>query len=227
MGRGPIRLPPRHLAAARRSRTDAREHLVAEWLLAAVAIVLTAAVLISSMFDRPGRPDPGQEGSAAPPTAPSATTPTPATGPAPAAPATAAGLAGWRAIGGTRVERTAAAPDRQVAAGFTGSGRADQGMALAAVHRCRQGTTYVATVRLRASRPSTLVEVTLLEIAGGRRFAADSVGAVLLDESWLRVEVTHQAHRPGTALALEVVLPRGSSPSTVLVDELQVVAGQP
>jgi len=227
MGRGPIRLPPRHLAAARRSRTDAREHLVAEWLLAAVAIVLTAAVLISSMFDRPGRPDPGQEGSAAPPTAPSATTPTPAAGPAPAAPATAAGLAGWRAIGGTRVERTAAAPDRQVAAGFTGSGRADQGMALAAVVRCTQGQTYAATVRLRASRPSTLVEVTLLEMAGGRRFAADTVGAVLLDSSWRRVEVTHLAHRPGAVLALEVVLPRGSPRATVLVDDLAVAAGRP
>jgi hypothetical protein len=224
MGRGPIRLPPRHLAAARRSRTDAREHLVAEWLLAAVAIVLTAAVLISSMFGRPGA---RRDGSAAPPSVPSATTPTPVTGPAPAPPATAAGLAGWRAIGGTRVERTAAAPDRRTAAGFTGDGRADQGMALAAVHRCSRGTTYAATVRLRASRPSTLVQVTLLEIAGGRRFAADSVGAVLLDRSWLRVEVTHQAHLPGTALALEIVLPRGSPPSTVLVDELQVVAGRP
>ena len=65
MGRGPIRLPPRHLAAARRPRTDAREHLVAEWLLAAVAIVLTAAVLISSMFNHPDRPDPGSGGTAA------------------------------------------------------------------------------------------------------------------------------------------------------------------
>jgi hypothetical protein len=224
MGRGLIRLPPRHLAAARRSRRDAREHVVAEWLLAAVAMLLTAAVLISSMFDRPtGR----QDGGAAPPTAPSATTPTPVTGPAPAPPATVAALAGWRAIGGTRVERAAAAPDQRVAAGFTGSGLADQGMAVAAVHRCNRGTTYAATVRLRASRPSTLVQVTLVEIAGGRGFAADSVGAVLLEQSWLRVEVTHQAHRPGTALALEVVLPRGSPPSTVLVDDLQVVAWRP
>jgi hypothetical protein len=218
MGRGPIRLPPRHLAAARRSRTDAREHLVAEWLLAAVAIVLTAAVLISSMFNHPDRPDPGSGGTAAPPTIPSVTSPPPAT---------AAGLAGWRAIGGTRVERTAAAPDRQVAAGFTGSGRADQGMALAAVVRCTQGRTYAATVRLRASRPSTLVEVTLLEMAGGRRFAADTVGAVLLDSSWRRVEVTHLAHRPGAVLALEVVLPRGSPRATVLVDDLAVAAGRP
>jgi hypothetical protein len=100
-------------------------------------------------------------------------------------------------------------------------------MTLPAVHRCARGTTYAATVRLRASRPWVLVQVTLLELAGGRRFAADSVGAVLLDRAWRRVEVEHQAHRPGGSLALEVVLPRGSPPATVQVDDLQVAAGRP
>jgi hypothetical protein len=220
MGRGPTRHPPRHLAAATRSRTDAREHLVAEWLLATVAIVLTAAVLISSMFDRPGRPDAGTP----PPATPAATGPT--TGPPGTAPPVA-GLAAWRAIGGTRVEQTAVAPDRPAAAGFAGTGRADQGMTLAAVHRCDRGTVYAATVRLRASRPYVLVQVTLLELSGGRRFAADTVGAVLLDRSWLRVQVTHQAHRLGSALALEVVLPRGSAPATVQVDDLRLLARRP
>jgi hypothetical protein len=50
---------------------------------------------------------------------------------------------------------------------------------------------------------------------------------VLLDRSFTQVEVTHQAHRPGSVLALEVLLPRGSPPATVQVDDLQVVAGQP
>jgi hypothetical protein len=195
--------------------------------MAAVAVALTAAVVVSSMFERPSRPDPGPDGAAGPTSAPAATSP-PVAAPAPPAadvPA-AAGSAGWRAIGGTRVERTAAAPDRRAAAGFTGTGHTDQGMGLAAVRRCTVGATYAATVRLRASRPFVLVEVTLLELAGGRRFAADSVGAVLLDRSWRQVEVTHQAHRPGTALAVEVVLPHGSPPATVQVDDLQVVAAR-
>ena len=191
---------------------------MAEWLLAAVAIALTAAVLISSMVGRPGR-EPARDAGAAP------TGPSPA-GPAPTTtPPAGAGLAAWRAIGGTRVERTAAAPDRPAAAGFTGTGDTDQGMTLAAVRRCAQGSRYAATVRLRASRPSALVEVTLLELVGGRRFAADSVGAVLIDRSWRRVEVEHRAHRPGSALALEVVLPRGSPTTTVQVDDLRVTAG--
>jgi hypothetical protein len=200
--------------------------VVAEWVLAAVAIVLTAAVLVSSMFDRPGRSRSG-DGDAAAPTTPAATTPPPAAGPAEAPPTTAAGLGDWRAIGGTRVERTAAAPDRPMAAGFTGSGRADQGMALAELRRCTKGRTYAVTVRLRASRPATLVEVTLLEVAGGRRYAADTVGAALPDRDWRRVEVTHQAHLRGTVLALEVVLPRGSPGATVQVDDLRVATSGP
>jgi hypothetical protein len=58
---------------------------------------------------------------------------------------------------------------------------------------------YAATVRVRASQPGTLVQVTLLEVAGGRRFAADTIGAVLPDRGWQQVEVLRveaaKAHR--------------------------------
>jgi hypothetical protein len=216
MGRGPIRHDPRHLAAARRSRTDPREHVAAELALAAVAMVLTVAVVVGSMFERPAPPEPD----------PPATTARPATTSAPAAtpPPAASGPAGWRAIGGARVERAAPAPAGRVAAGFTAVGRGDQGMALTEVLRCAEGRSYAVTVRLRASRPDTVVQVTLLELADGRRLAADTVGAVLADRRWRRVEVTHDAHLPGAALALEIVLPRGSPRATVLVDGLEVVA---
>ena len=53
--------------------TDAREHATAEWVLAAVAIVLTAAVVIGSMFQHPRsrEPDkPGRPPAAVPTTAP-------------------------------------------------------------------------------------------------------------------------------------------------------------
>ena len=86
------------------------------------------------------------------------------------------------------------------------------------------GRTYAATLRVRTSRPGTLVQVTLLEVAGGRRFAADTIGAVLQDRAWRQVEVAHEGQRPGTALAVEVVLPHGSPRATVQVDDLQVEA---
>jgi hypothetical protein len=198
MGRGPNWHPPRHLAGVRRSRTDAREHLAAEWLLAAVAIVLTIAVLVGQMLGGPGAraPDP-----------PAAAPPPETTGP-PAA---------WTSVGGARVERT-------VPAGFTPTGPGDQGMAAAGMAGCTPGRVYAATLRVRSSQPGTLVQVTLLEVAGGRRFAADTIGALLPDRGWRRVEVAHEAQRPGTGLAVEVVLPRGSPRATVMVDDLRVEA---
>ncbi|HET9291190.1 MAG TPA: hypothetical protein VF468_20660 [Actinomycetota bacterium] len=198
MGRGPNWHPPRHLASVRRSRTDAREHLVAEWLLAAVAIVLTIAVLVGQMLGRPGAPAPD----------PPAAAPPPETTRPPAA---------WTSVGGARVERT-------VPAGFTPTGPGNQGMAAAGMAGCTPGRVYAATLRVRASQPGTLVQVTLLEVAGGRRFAADTIGALLPDRGWRRVEVAHEAQRPGTALAVEVVLPRGSPRATVMVDDLRVEA---
>jgi hypothetical protein len=198
MGRGPNWHPPRHLAGVRRSRTDAREHLAAEWLLAAVAIVLTIAVLVGQMLGGPGAPAPDPPAAAPPPET---------TGP-PAA---------WTSVGGARVERT-------VPAGFTPTGPGDQGMAAAGMAGCTPGRVYAATLRVRSSQPGTLVQVTLLEVAGGRRFAADTIGALLPDRGWRWVEVAHEAQRPGTGLAVEVVLPRGSPRATVMVDDLRVEA---
>jgi hypothetical protein len=208
MGRGPNWHPPRHLASVRRSRTDAREHLVAEWLLAAVAIVLTIAVLVGQMLGRADAPAPDP---------PAAAPPSEATGPGATRPGTTGPAAAWTSVGGARVERT-------VPAGFTPTGPGDQGMAVAGVAGCTPGRVYAATLRVRASQPGTLVQVTLLEVDGGRRFAGDTTGAVLPDRGWRQVEVAHEGQRPGTALAVEVVLPRGSPRATVLVDDLRVEA---
>ena len=227
MGRGQLRHPPRHLAAARRSATDARDHAAAEWALAAVAIVLTAAVVIGSMFQHSGSP---ARDAPAPTTAPapsSAGGGPPAGGNLVADPGFEAGLAGWLGVGGTRVERTGPARAGRWAGRFTATGHRDQGMALVGVSHCTPGRTYAAAVWVMASRPGTVVQVTLLEVADRRRLAADTVGAVLQAGQWQRVEVTHDAHRAGTSLGLEVVLPGGSSPATVMVDDLEVVAGRP
>jgi Carbohydrate binding domain len=214
--------------------TDAREHAAAEWVLAAVAIMLTAAVVITSMFRHPGSPEPAAPGgppAAAPTTA--AAPPSTAEGrPAPAGnlvadPGFEAGLTGWLGVGGTRVERTGPARAGRWAGRFTATGRTDQGMARVRLSRCTPGRGYTAAVWVMASRPATVVQVTLLEVDGRRRLAADTIGAVLQAGQWQRVEVAHDAHRSGTTLALEVVLPGGSPPATVMVDDLEVVVGRP
>jgi hypothetical protein len=164
--------------------------------------------LVAQMLQRPAPPAPDPPAAAPPPGA---------TGPGATGPATPP--AAWISVGGARVERT-------VPAGFTPTGPGDQGMAVAEVAGCTPGRVYAATLRVRASQPGTLVQVTLLEIAGGRRFAGDTIGAVLPDRGWRQVEVAHEGQRPGTALAVEVVLPRGSPRATVLVDDLRVEASR-
>jgi hypothetical protein len=191
---------------------------VAEWLLAAVAIVLTAVVVVSQMVGHGDRAGPG-------PASPATTRPPAAAPPEAAPPVATPAPAAWRAIGGARVEQAAAGPGQPLA-GFTASGQADQGMALATARRCVLGRVYAASVRLRASRPSTLVTVTLLEVAAGRRGASDTAGAVLAGSGWQAVEVVHEGQHPGSGLAVEVVIPRGSSPATVQVAALEVT-GRP
>jgi len=220
MGRGPNWHPPRHLAADRRPGTYAREHQVAEWLLATVAIVLTMVVLVGQMV---GRPDPPGPGAAPDPRAPPAATGPPVTSPVSAGqPAADPPSAGWLAIGGARVEGAEPAGAGRRPGRFTASGPGDQGIALPGLLRCVPGRIYAATLLVRASRPGTLLQVSLLEVAGGRRVAFDTIGAVLTDPGWRRVEVAHEAHRPGTALAVEVVLPRGSPRATVQIGDLEV-----
>ena len=214
-----------------RSRTDARERFVAEWLLAAVAIVLSAAVVIGSLFTRTSSQDvpPATDRPTAAPTTAAAPTSTVQAKPTTTNPARVvqvgfeAGLAGWRPIGAVRIQRNPGAHDGGWAARFDGTGRADQGMALPVILRCKPGKSYAASVWVRASRPGTLVEVNLLEYVGGRRFATDTVGTVLDAGDWQRVEVAHLVHRSGATLAFEVVLPRGSPRSSVLVDDLEVM----
>jgi hypothetical protein len=217
MGRVPNWHAPRHLAAVRRSSTDAREHQAAEWLLAAVAIVLTMVVLVGQMLGRPDPPAPGA--------APAATGP-PVTSPGTGQPAADPPSAGWLALGGARVEGAEPAGTGRRPGRFTATGSGDQGIALPGLLRCVPGRIYAATLLIRASRPGTLLQVTLLEVAGGRRVASDSIGAMLADAGWQRVEVAHEAHRPGTALAVEVVLLRGSPRATVTVGDLAVGPSQ-
>ena len=88
------------------------------------------------------------------------------------------------------------------------------------------GRTYAATLRVRASRPGTLVVVTLLEVAGGRRGAADTIGTVLLDRGWQRIEVAHEGQRPGAAWPSRSCSPAGR-PGPASSDDLRVAARWP
>ena len=92
--------------------------------------------------------------------------------------------------------------------------------------RVHPGRVYAATLRVRASQPGTLVQVTLLEVAGGRRFAGDTIRAMLPDRAGGRSRSPTRASGRAPPWPSRSSSP-GSPRATVLVDDLQVeVAGR-
>jgi hypothetical protein len=230
------RTPPRHLAPAPRPRSRARDHLLVEALLALVAIGITTVILIGSMLDRP-------ESSAArlpnllPPapttTRAAATVPSPASSrPAPAPDdgnlltdaGFEGGLAPWRPVGGSGLERVVDGREGSWALRLTRGQSRLPGVVHPAVTTLKAGKRYDATAWVRASQPGVEVQVNLLELRGGKRFAVDTVGVVTKAGAWQRLEVSHDAHRPGATLAVEILAPTLTGGSSLLVDDLAIRA---
>jgi hypothetical protein len=226
------RTPPRHLAPPVRVHSRARDHLLLESILAMVAIVITTAIVIGALLDR-------QESSAArlpnllPPAptttrvAPAASNPaTAAAGPAArggplANPGFEAGLAGWRSLGGAGLERVGGAREGDWAAQLSRGSARWPGLSLADILKVQTVHVYQGTVWVRASQPGTTVQVNLFEVLGGKRFAVDTVGAVV-GTSWERLEVMHEGHRAGATLAVEILAPDLPGGARLLVDDLGI-----
>ena len=222
------RTPPRHLAPPQRSQARARDHLLVESILALVAIGLTAAILIGSLLERP-------ESSAArlpnllPPapttTRAAATTPVPATTAAPdpgdgnllADAGFEAGLAGWDAVGRAGLERVEGGRQGDWALRLTRGSSRQPGALHAELARLEADRRYEATAWVRASRPG-------VEVRGGRRYSVDTVGAVARAGEWQRLDVSHDTHRPGATLAVEILAPSLASGTNLLVDDLAIRA---
>ena len=230
------RTPPRHLAPPPRTRGRPRDHLLVEAILALVAIGITTVILIGSMLDRP-------ESSAArlpnllPPapttTRAAATVPSPASRPAPAPDdgnlltdaGFEGGLAPWRAVGGSGLQRVVDGRQGSWALRLTRGQSRRPGVVHPAVATLEKGKRYDATAWVRASRPGVEVQVNLLELRGGKRFAVDTVGAVTTKGGeWQRLEVSHDAHRPGATLAVEILAPTLTGGTSLLVDDLAIHA---
>jgi hypothetical protein len=227
------RTPPRHLAPAPRPR--ARDHLLVEAILALVAIGITTVILIGSMLDRP-------ESSAArlpnllPPapttTRAAATVPSPASRPAPTPDdgnlltdaGFEGGLAPWRAVGGSDLQRVVDGRQGSWALRLTRGQSRRPGVVHPAVATLKKGKRYDATAWVRASRPGVEVQVNLLELRGGKRFAVDTVGGFTRAGEWQRLEVSHDAHRPGATLAVEILAPTLTGGTSLLVDDLAIHA---
>jgi hypothetical protein len=229
------RTPPRHLAPPQRARSRARDHLLVESILALMAIGLTTAILIGSLVERP-------ESSAArlpnllPPapttTRAAATTPSPSSSrPAPgqsgnllADPGFETGLDGWSAVGKAGLEQVEESRSGDWSLRMTRGSSRWPGALHTEVASLKADKRYEASVWVKASKPGIEVQVNLFELRGGKRFAVDTVGAIVQAGEWQRLDVSHDTHRPGTTLALELLAPNLASGTNLLVDDLAVRA---
>jgi hypothetical protein len=217
------------VVAWRPAGSDGGRRVLVQLLAAAVAVVLTVAILVSqfrsapeSRAADPGRRERAAEGAAAPTTGPPPTAPPPraAAGNLLEDPSFEGGLGRWRAAQGTRLARVAGARSGAWAASLTAGGPSGPAMGIGEAGRCQARRQYAVTVWLRASHPGTLVRVDLAEQSGGRRLAVDTAGAVLDGQDWRPLEVRHVTHRPGAALAIEIAAVELPDGGQVLVDDL-------
>jgi hypothetical protein len=230
------RTPPRHLAPPQRTRSRARDHLLVESILALVAIGIITAILVGSLIDRP-------ESSAArlpnllPPapttTRAAATVPSPASSrPAPAPddgnlladPGFEAGLGDWQAVGKANLERVRERRQGSWALRVTRGSASWPGVLHPEVTRLKAGQRYEAAAWVLTGRPGIEVQVNLFELRGGKRYAVDTVGAVAHAGKWQHLEVSHDAHRRGATLAVEILVPDLAVGTSLLVDDLAVNA---
>jgi hypothetical protein len=230
------RTPPRHLSPPARTRPHARDRLLIESILALVAIGLTSAILIGSLVNQPESsaarlpnllpPAPTTTRAAATVPSPASSRPTPAPedGNLLADPGFEAGLGGWRTVGRAGLERVEEGREDGWALRLTrGSGRWP-GVLRAGVTRLKARKRYEATAWVLASRAGVEVQVNLFEVLGGRRHAIDTVGAVAHADGWQHLEVSHDAHRPGATLGVEILAPNLTGTTSLLVDDLAIHA---
>jgi Carbohydrate binding domain len=230
------RTPPRHLAPPQRqrSRPRARDHLLVESILALVAIGLTTAIMIGSLLDRPESsaarlpnllpPAPTTTRAAAPVPSPASSRPAPEPddGNLLADAGFETGLDGWRAVGRAGLERVSEGRSGDWGLRLTRGSSRWPGALHAEVASLTAERRYEASAWVRASRPGVEVQVNLFELRGGKRFAVDTVGLVAPAGRWQRLDVSHDAHRPGATLAVEILAPTLASGTNLLVDDLAI-----
>lgn len=197
--------------------------------------VAVVAALVLALVIMVYEPDPPAAGSpaatvatVAPTTVPTTTTAglaPPAGGGLLADPGFEAGLGRWRPLDGAGLRRTGSSRSGGWAAMLTAGRGAAPGMAVPSVTHCRVGATYAGELWVRGSRPGMPVEVRLLELVDGARYASDTVGVVLADTHWRRIEVVHTAHRTGARLSVEVVAPRLPGSGRLLIDDVRIHQG--
>jgi hypothetical protein len=237
---------PRHLPS-RPPRE--RGTVLGQFLLIAITIVIGG--LLAMAVTRHGDPatteTPVAPEAQGQPTSPPPTAGTPATAPAKAAPSDGAtpssgtpavgggnllanpgfeaGLDGWGAIGGAKLDLADDSHEGSLALSLTAGAGPAPGVATRRVTESEARHSYTASAWVKAARQDTTAELNLVEYVGQQRLSTDTSGAVLAGGRWQRLEVSHVTHKAGSELAVEVIAPDLARRAAVAIDALQVRLG--
>jgi len=135
-------------------------------------------------------------------------------------------LAGWTPLGGASLQRVEGGTSGRwavaVAPGDANAGPVGPGLAKRGLANARAGTTYEASVWVRATVPDAQVVLALQEEAGGRVASSDMAAYGLPDDGWRQLAVEHRARVPGSSLVLEITGVDLGGDGRLLVDLVDV-----
>jgi hypothetical protein len=135
-------------------------------------------------------------------------------------------LAGWAPLGGASLRRVEGGTSGRwavaVASGDATAGQLGPGLVKRGLASARAGTTYEASVWVRATVPDAQVILALHEEAGGRVASSDTAAYGLPDDGWRQLAVEHRARVPGSSLVLEITGVDLGGDGRLLVDLVDV-----
>jgi hypothetical protein len=209
----------KHEAGRRGGVAGASAALLRGGVAGLVALLIIGMLVIATLIVLSSSP-PNSRGTAAPPTAPATAAPT-TQAPRPRVTVIAAGsfrggVQPWKAVAGSLLSRGELnkpnVPWARIQQDPTNppatdpsTGKSMVGIRIIVPKVDRPGTQVQAVVRVRATKPGTMVVVRLSESEGSRRVGGRDGRVTLLDTSWRQITSDYRVQESGSKIELEIL----------------------
>jgi hypothetical protein len=209
----------KHEAGRRGGVAGASAALLRGGVAGLVALLIIGMLVIATLIVLSSSP-PNSRGTAAPPTAPATAAPT-TQAPRPRVTVIAAGsfrggVQPWKAVAGSLLSRGELnkpnVPWARIQQDPTNppatdpsTGKSMVGIRIIVPKVDRPGTQVQAVVRVRATKPGTMVVVRLSESEGSQRVGGRDGRVTLLDTSWRQITSDYRVQESGSKIELEIL----------------------
>jgi hypothetical protein len=209
----------KHEAGRRGGVAGASAALLRGGVAGLVALLIIGMLVIATLIVLSSSP-PNSRGTAAPPTAPATAAPT-TQAPRPRVTVIAAGsfrggVQPWKAVAGSLLSRGELnkpnVPWARIQQDPTNppatdpsTGKSMVGIRIIVPKVDRPGTQVQAVVRVRATKPGTMVVVRLSESEGSQRVGGRDGRVTLLDTSWRQITSDYRVQESGSKVELEIL----------------------